>query len=242
MTTATLRSCCWLSCCRGGQRLRPQRSRAPTAAEPPTLDVTHWTDKTELFMEYPPLVAGQTALLRRPSHDAGRLQAAERRAGRASSSRRSAAAPPTVARRAASRSRPGAFRVEGAPPAAGHAIAGRSSLDAPGSADRHDLGTITVFADEAAAIADAEKQPPEDPAAIAYLKEQQWTNDVRDGAGAGGGGAHARSACRRRSSRSPGGEAIVSAPAAGPFHGRHAAVDRRPRSRRARRSDASSRG
>ena len=26
----------------------------------PTLDVTSWTDKTELFMEHPPLVAGQT--------------------------------------------------------------------------------------------------------------------------------------------------------------------------------------
>src|SRR5919108_1992195 len=31
-------------------------------AEVPTLDVTNWTDKTELFMEYPPLVAGQEAL------------------------------------------------------------------------------------------------------------------------------------------------------------------------------------
>src|SRR5512134_1140668 len=28
----------------------------------PTLDVTHWTDRTELFMEYPPLVAGRAAL------------------------------------------------------------------------------------------------------------------------------------------------------------------------------------
>jgi hypothetical protein len=28
----------------------------------PTLDVTNWTDQTELFMEYPALVAGQTAL------------------------------------------------------------------------------------------------------------------------------------------------------------------------------------
>ena len=31
----------------------------PEKAEPPTLDVTSWTDKTELFMEYPPLVAGR---------------------------------------------------------------------------------------------------------------------------------------------------------------------------------------
>ena len=28
----------------------------------PTLDVTGWTKHTELFMEYPPLVGGQTAL------------------------------------------------------------------------------------------------------------------------------------------------------------------------------------
>jgi len=28
-----------------------------TANELPTLDVTHWTDKTELFMEYPVLVS-----------------------------------------------------------------------------------------------------------------------------------------------------------------------------------------
>ena len=36
---------------------------APTGNEElPSLNVTHWTDKTELFMEYPPLVAGETAL------------------------------------------------------------------------------------------------------------------------------------------------------------------------------------
>src|SRR6476661_1393883 len=34
----------------------------PPAPETPTLAVTDWTDKTELFMEYPPLVAGKTAL------------------------------------------------------------------------------------------------------------------------------------------------------------------------------------
>ena len=33
---------------------------AAAPAEPPSLDVTSWTDKSELFMEHPPLVAGQT--------------------------------------------------------------------------------------------------------------------------------------------------------------------------------------
>ena len=34
----------------------------PSVKETPTLSVTHWTEKTELFMEHPPLVGGQTAL------------------------------------------------------------------------------------------------------------------------------------------------------------------------------------
>src|SRR5712691_7151919 len=34
----------------------------PSETESPTLNVTHWTDRTELYMEYPPLVAGHTAV------------------------------------------------------------------------------------------------------------------------------------------------------------------------------------
>ena len=34
----------------------------PSETELPTLNVTNWTDRTELYMEYPPLVAGHTAL------------------------------------------------------------------------------------------------------------------------------------------------------------------------------------
>ena len=46
---------------RSTARVRAAGAPAPEA-EAPTLDVTSWTDKTELFMEYPPLVAGQEAL------------------------------------------------------------------------------------------------------------------------------------------------------------------------------------
>ena len=36
-------------------------AKAPDAGtETPTLDVTSWTGKTELFMEHPPLVGGRT--------------------------------------------------------------------------------------------------------------------------------------------------------------------------------------
>lgn len=34
-----------------------------TPVEPGALSVTHWTDRTELFMEYPPLVAGTRGAL-----------------------------------------------------------------------------------------------------------------------------------------------------------------------------------
>src|SRR6476619_2945655 len=38
------------------------RAEPPPKPEAPTLNVTHWTARTELYMEYPPLVAGQSAL------------------------------------------------------------------------------------------------------------------------------------------------------------------------------------
>ncbi len=112
-------------------------------------------------------------------------------------------------------SRPGVFRVEAASPPAG-LYRWTLVVDAPDLADRHDLGTITVFADEASAVADAEKQPDADAAAITYLKEPQWTNGFAT--------VPAREAELRRSIRVPaviepltGGEAIVAAPADGRF-------------------------
>ena len=97
-------------------------------------------------MEYPPLVAGQTALF---AVHLTRLSdfSAMTRAGRASSSRRS----PAGRRRCCQGnepSRPGVFRVEGAVPPAGR-YRWALVVDAPGLSDRHDLGAVTVFADEA---------------------------------------------------------------------------------------------
>ena len=102
---------------------------------------------------------------------------------------------------------------------------------APGLSDRHDLGATTVFADEPSAMADAEKRPEKDPAAIAYLKEQQWTNPfatalVREG--------DVRTSIRVPAAIEPvtGGEALVSAPADGRYASESAAVGRRSRVRR----------
>ena len=175
------------------------------AAEPPTLNVTHWTGKTELYMEYPPLVAGQSvrfAVHLTTLHDfhalAAGVPAVEFTSERGGTPTLLRGAPP---------SRPGAFRVEGVPPAAGQ-YRWALLVEAPGVSDRHDLGMVTVYADERSAEAEAAKRPADDPAAIAYLKEQQWTNAF---ATAVVGAADLRASIQVPASIEPlsGGEAVV---------------------------------
>jgi RND family efflux transporter MFP subunit len=190
-----------------------REAAAPEEGELPTLDVTHWTDKTELFMEYPPLVAGQTALyavhLTRLSDFSAMTE------GRPRIEFTPAAGGASTLLQGNVPSRPGVFRVEGPSPPAGD-YTWALLVEAPGLSDRHDLGTVRIFADEKAAVADAEQHAEEDPTAISYLKEPQWTNGfatvvVQEG--------EVRRAIRAPAVIEPvtGGEAVVSAPAAGRF-------------------------
>ena len=110
----------------------------------PTLDVTHWTDKTELFMEYPPLVTGRSALFAVHLTKLDDFTPVDAGQTTRSSSRQKPAARPNVLT-GPRPSRPGAFRVKDVPPAPGR-YRWALVLDAPGLSDRHDLGTITVFA------------------------------------------------------------------------------------------------
>ena len=185
----------------------------PEAADPPTLNVTSWTDKTELFMEYPPLVSGRSARFAVHLTTLDDFKALN--AGTSSIELTPEAGGSTTTLAGTPPLRPGAFRVEGVPPAAGR-YRWVLKVDAPGLGDRHDLGLITVFGDEATANADAEKQPGDDPAAVAYLKEQQWTNVF---ATAQANESDLRVSLRMPASIAPlaGGEAVVSAPAAGRF-------------------------
>src|SRR5262249_46337214 len=75
-------------------------------------------------------------------------------------------------------------------------------------------GDVQVFGDEQAALADASKRPPQDAAAIAYLKEQQWTNEF---AAAPIQLAELRTSIRVPAALDPlpGGEAVIAAPGAG---------------------------
>ena len=180
--------------------------------EPPTLDLTHWTDDTELFMEYPPLVAGETALF--AVHLTTLVDFQPVTTGRASVELTPEGGGP-LALTGPAPARPGVFRVEGVLPAPGQYRFALVLL-APALPDRHDLGVVTVFADEAAAFADAAMQASDDAAAIVYLKEPQWTNDFAT--------TIVRDDDIRMSVRAPamvhplpGGEAVVTTPAAGRF-------------------------
>ena len=182
-------------------------------AEPAPLNVTHWSEKSELYMEYPPLVAGHSALFAVHLTKLDDFKALNAGTPSIEFASESGGAPTVL--RGSPPSRPGAFRVEGKPPAPGR-YQWALLVDAPGLVDRHELGTITVFGDDAAAKADAEKHPADDPAAIAYLKEQQWTNEF---ATARVVEADLRSSIRVPAEIEPlsGGEAVVAAPAAGRF-------------------------
>ena len=191
------------------QSATPQQVTEPL--EP--VNVTHWTATTELYMEYPPLVSGRAALFAVHLTRLGDFQALTN--GHASIEFTPAGGGSPTVLTGGEPSRPGAFRVEGKPPAAG-AYRWALVVDAPVLKDRHDLGAVTIYPDDAAARAAVEHAPPEDATAIAYLKEQQWTNEFAT--------SEAREGELRRAIRVPaslqpltGGEAVVSAPAAGRF-------------------------
>ena len=189
------------------------RETATPDPELPTLDVTHWTEKTELFMEYPPLVAGQETLYAVHLTRLSDFSAMNTGRPRIEFTPESGGAP--VVLQGNEPTRPGVFRVQAASPPAGR-YRWALLVDAPELTDRHDLGMVTVFGDQATAVADAEKHAAEDPTAITYLKEPQWTN--------GFGTVQVTAAELRRAIRVPaviepltGGEAVVSAPADGRF-------------------------
>lgn len=185
------------------------RSRAGApAAELSTRSVSHWTQATELFMEHPPLVAGQKARLAvhlttlsdfRPLNEGRPAIEIKGADGR------------VVTWPGSAPLRPGAFRVEGAVPAAGTYTWG-VRVQSARVTDFHDLGSITVFPTVEAAI--AAPAGPEGPPGISYLKEQQWTTDFQT--------MVVRAETVRRSLRAPavvappaGGEAVIAAPASG---------------------------
>lgn len=137
---------------------------------PGPLSVTRWTAKTELFAEYPALVAGQTSrfAIHLTTLDPfkavteGAVDVQLRRAdGRVETF--TASGP----------SRPGIFGVDVKPARAGkHDLI--VSWRSRSLSDSHAVGAVEVFADASAAAAAAPEPGSE---AISFLKEQQWMLD-----------------------------------------------------------------
>src|SRR5439155_1536260 len=120
------------------------RRSQPAKTEPASLNVTDWTSKTELYMEYPPLVSGQRALFAVHLTKLDDFKALTAGRARIEFTPESGGSPTVLT--GTEPSRPGAFRVEGAPPSPGR-YRWTLIVDAPGLSDRHDLGAVTVFAD-----------------------------------------------------------------------------------------------
>jgi membrane fusion protein, heavy metal efflux system len=159
-------ACSLLSGCR--------RDTSPAAAEeegPEPLTVTRWTDKTEVFAEYPALVVGQTSRFAIHLTTLEPFKAitegsvgVQLRGADGQVETFSVNGP----------SRPGIFGVDVKPTRAGKRdliISWRS----PSVSDTHAVGPVDVYADAAAAAAAAPSEPESE--AISFLKEQQWTLD-----------------------------------------------------------------
>ena len=133
--------------------------------------MTRWTDKTELFAEYPPLTAGQTSrfAIHLTTLDPFKAVAegaveVQLRGADGRVERFTAGAP----------SRPGIFGVDVKPSRPGkHDLV--ISLRASGVTDTHEVGLVDVHADAATAAATAPEEAESE--GISFLKEQQWALD-----------------------------------------------------------------
>lgn len=133
--------------------------------ERPTVAITHWTDRSELFMEYPAFVAGErgrAAIHVTDIEDFSPLEAGEVTVALRSSDGRSLEF-------RGGPSRPGIFGVDLAADAPG-VYQMDVRVDAPDWDDVHELGSVTVY--RSGELPDA---PPGEEGGISFLKEQQWT-------------------------------------------------------------------
>ena len=152
-----------VSACR---RAPPPQTAAPEEA--PAVAVTIWSERTELFMEYPPLVAGQDA--RFAVHLTDLSNFAPLREGKVvirfegdTITRFEVDGPST----------PGIFGVDvKAPPARRYQVA--VEVHRRQFTDELRIGPVTVYPDQQSALASV---AADEEGATSFLKEQQWTLD-----------------------------------------------------------------
>jgi membrane fusion protein, heavy metal efflux system len=195
-----------LTGCVQGNANNPAQPTDPRPSE----SITHFTDRTELFVEFRAFVQGQdlplaahlTRLDTFKALEQGRVSAVL--AGGGAPEERFEVAGPEV---------PGIFRPVVTPQHTGPRQL-TLVIESDAFSDRHDLGTVTVFPDVAAAIKSAEASPPGKSGTITFLKEQQWRMDFATAVVVSGslrGSVTANGVLRARSD----GEVYVTAPTTG---------------------------
>lgn len=137
-------------------------------AERPIVSVTRWGEATELFLEYPALVAGSSS--RFAVHLTSLADFRPLTEGRAIVRMRPASGP--TAEFVVVPSRPGIFGGDVVPPSPG-TFEMTLVVDAPPFLDEHALGAVEVLP----AGSDVHDPPSDEGDAISFLKEQQWTLD-----------------------------------------------------------------
>ena len=152
--------------CRGDE----PAARGETELEP--LSVTRWTDRSELFAEYPPLVVGQTSRFAIHLTDISNFKAVT--SGQVEVRLEGGGSAPETFRVDAP-SRPGIFGVDVKParPGARELVI---ALKSTPLTDTHRVPDVTVYPDEQAARKAVEAAPAE-AEGISFLKEQQWALD-----------------------------------------------------------------
>ncbi|HEX6096261.1 MAG TPA: efflux RND transporter periplasmic adaptor subunit [Thermoanaerobaculia bacterium] len=181
------------------------------APEREGLTFTHFTDRTELFVEFDALAKGAESAF---AAHVTRLSDFKPLATGTVTAILSEGGAPEERFTANAPSVPGIFRPVAKPQHAGRRrLVFEIAFD--GAVSRHDLGMMTVFESEQAAIAAAPKEE-EAGGGIVYLKEQQWKTEFATAPVAEGevrGSVPANGVLRPR----PDGEARVGAPAGGRF-------------------------
>jgi RND family efflux transporter MFP subunit len=132
--------------------------------------LTHFTGRTELFVEFPRLVAGETSAF--AAHLTTLADFRALAAGKVSV-RLSGGGQPDEVFSVDAASQPGIFRPEATPKHAGDRDLSIEVVT-PGFSVAHELGPVTVYPDRK--TADAEPAPHDDEG-IGFTKEQQWKVD-----------------------------------------------------------------
>lgn len=151
---------------------KPEAKEPPkqAAAKPEGLSLTHWTAKTELFMEYPALVAGADG--RFAVHFTRLDNFRPMKSGKVDVHLDGPGGTETFS--TPGPSRPGIFGVDVKPSKPG-TYTMTIQVQSPDINDSHEVGEVTVYADEASAATHPTAKQMEE--TIAFLKEQQWALD-----------------------------------------------------------------